>query len=373
MTPLRTRLCIAALLALGGLAVPAGSAWSQTAPGAPSGGGSDPFGFAVRPFTAPGAQPRDAIDYDLQAGQTVHERVSVINVTDVAKQFYVYAQTAYNAPVGGGFALNLRTDPVTDAAKWITVPISQQTVPAHTAAIIPVTINVPIDAEPGDHAAGVVAEEIVAPGSIKSGQGVVKIPRVATRVYLRVQGPLHPLLQVQRLVVTHHDPLLPGVTGSGSASVAYTVKNVGNVRIQLDRVSVVITGVFGREVNRFTAVRGVASPAQLPDQLLPGNTASFSVRWKTLPPVEILTAHVRVSGTEEIVHTPVSASRSEAFWVVPWYLLAAVVALLAAVLAWRRRRRRHGNEPQDGAPKRVPSGDDTSHSAGTPEPLGVAQ
>ena len=369
MTRLQFRLatCTFVMFVLTGIGT---AAYGQVSPAPAAQTGNDPFGFAVRPFTAPGALPRDAIDYDLQPGETVHDRVSVINVTGVAKQFYIYAQDAYNAPVGGGFALNLRQDPVTDSAAWISIPVSQQTVPAHTAAIIPVTISVPLDAQPGDHSAGIIAEEIIPPSSLSSGQGVVKVPRVATRVYLRVTGPLHPALQVQRLVVKHHDPLIPFVTGSGTVTVTCTIKNVGNVRVQLNKVSVDATDVFGRALKHVAVVRGAPGSSILPDQLLPNNTAAFTVQWHGLPPLDIVTARVEVFGQDELLSTPVSAVASRQFWILPW-LLIAVIAVILATVVWRlRRRRRAGGGRLRRKPPTTPSTLDSSEPPDR-EDLGV--
>ena len=314
------------------------------------------FGFSVQPYAEAGSQPRDSLNYQLAAGQTITDRVEVINATSKTKRFYFYPADAFNAP-GGGFALRLRTDHRVDAASWITLGSGVYAIPAHTAAIVALKVTVPADAEPGDHTAGIVAEEILPRQPLQHGTGFQTIERVATRVYIRVAGPIAPALQVRQITVTHHASLLPYVTGKNTANVTFTVVNSGNVRIALNKVSVTIAGPFGLLGKTDTVVNKKGQLAALPSELLPGNSLTLRARFSSIPPLFLMSAKVAVYGRDPVLNKPITVSGTAWFWLVPWLFLAIIVAVaVAAFLLWRRRRGRRaratGNTSGGG-----PSGD----------------
>src|SRR4051812_48830414 len=202
------------------LSPPAGA--EDPPPVKPDGGTS--FGFTVRPYAEAGSQPRAALEYQVEPGQVVTDRVAVVNGTDKPKTFYLYAADAYNTSGSGGYALRMRDEARKDAGGWVTLPAPKVTIPGHNAALVPLQVAVPADAEPGDHGAGIIAEEVVArPKASQSGAGVSYVHRVAARAYIRVAGPVHPKLQISSIQVSDDKPLLPGITGKGGAVITYTV------------------------------------------------------------------------------------------------------------------------------------------------------
>ena len=320
-----------------GIGTPVGAA-------APVNDGTSGFNFGMRPWASPGAPARSAFTFELAPGQTVSDRVELVNSGDQSKAFYVYAADAYTTEIGGGFALHLRTDPPRDAAAWTTLPVSRYTVPARSAALVPFRVTAPADASPGDHTGAVVAEEVLPPPD--HAAGVVPVHRVAARLYLRVQGPVHPALQIERLTITRHEPVIPYVTGRGSTTVTFSLVNAGNVRTQLDEIDFRLTGAFGRSLRTVRlerAGRDQAAPAGFPEQVIPGSRLQFSRTFDDLPPVEAITAAVTVRAEDSVLHQPVGTTRSTTFWVLPWpamVVLAATVGLLVAGRRWRRRRGR---------------------------------
>lgn len=330
---------------------------------APGPGG---FDFGVRPWASDGAPARSAFTFDVAPGQPVSDRVELVNSGDQPKAFYVYAADAYTTEIGGGFALHLRTDPARDAAAWTLLPVSQYTVPARSAAIVPFQVTVPPDATPGDHTGAVVAEEILPAAPAGQRAGVVPVHRVAARIYLRVQGPVHPALQIERLTVTRHEPVLPGL-GRSSTTVTFSLVNAGNVRTQLDEIDFHLTGAFGRTLRTVKLARPTAEQADatsFPDQVIPGSRLQFSRTFEGLPPIEAITAAVSVRAEDSLLHQPVSTSRSTTFWVVPWLAVGLLLALVGLVVALRRWRRRSGSRPSG------PS--DPSGSSGPSGPAGPA-
>ncbi|HET6965774.1 MAG TPA: hypothetical protein VFH58_13450 [Acidimicrobiales bacterium] len=282
--------------------------------------------WAVSPTGTNGNSPRDWFEYELRAGQTIRDLVSISNLTAAPKTFLIYPADGYNTSVGGAFALTQQGARLKDAGAWLELGYKQLTVPPRTRADVPFQVAVPVDASPGDHAAGIVVEDTAALRTpVNRGKGVFVKERVATRVYIRIQGPLQPALEVSQLAVRHQDPLLPPVTGSGKAEIAYVVTNSGNVRLS-GTATLKIKDVFGRTLKTY--------PARNIVQLLPKQTAAFGERWNGLPVIDRMTAEVDVQASGA------STRGTRAFWKIPWLEVLLVVVLVLLLVRWRRRRRR---------------------------------
>ena len=341
--PGRSRLAHLAVLATAVLGLLAGSAGLASAAPPPkvTPDGGTSFGFTVRPYAQPGSQPRAALEYEVEAGQTITDRVAVVNGTDKPMRFYLYAADAYNTSGSGGYALRLRTEKVSDAGGWVTLPAPQVTIPGHNAALVPLQITVPRDAEPGDHAAGIVAEEVVArPKANSPGAGVSYVHRVATRVYIRVAGPVHPRLQVSKIDIHHTQPLLQPITGHGGATITYTIRNSGNVRLTIKQVKLQVNGLFGRSLKTVVTDKRKKGSG-LADDLLPGNSIDFRAKMTSLPPLGMVTAKVTAKAEDPVIHKPLTVSRSSSFLIIPWlWILLIIIVTVLIVLGRRRRRRR---------------------------------
>jgi hypothetical protein len=202
------------------------------------------------------------------------------------------------------------------------------------------TMIVPQNAQPGDHAGGMVA---TLQSSIRSASGQLfhLDQRVGSRIFVRVVGPLHPRLTISNLVASYNGTANPA--GKGSATVSYTVQNTGNVALG-GRQTVTITGLVGPTVS--------AGPMPQVPLLLPGGSVSFHVTVRGVWPVIRLTAHVTIKllvlpGSSEPSAGPFTATVG--FWAIPWVLLAIVVLVGLAGWWYVRRRRRGGQQgpPQE--------------------------
>ena len=318
----------AALVVVTGLAPPAARAANNAT-------------WSVAPTGTNGITPRDWYEYELRAGQTLRDMVSVSNLTGAPMTFRLYPADAYNTPIDGAFALTASAAKTKDAGSWIHLGYSTLNVPPRSRADVAFEIDVPADATPGDHAAGIVAED-AAPTATQSvhGRGVVIRQRVGTRVYIRVAGPLRPALAVTRMGVRHHDPLLPPFTGHGQAEIAYQITNTGNVRLSGSAV-VTVKDVFGRTLKTYKARDFV--------QLLPKGSVVFAEKWAGLPIVDRVSANVTVDADGT------TTTGSHSFWKIPW--LEVLILLLAIGLAWGGRRYRRGRSarPLPPAPKPAPA------------------
>ncbi|MFD7026337.1 DUF916 domain-containing protein [Promicromonospora sukumoe] len=214
---------------------------------------------------------------------------------------------------------------------WLDPAVGQVRLAPGKSADIPFTLQVPDDATPGDYAGAILTSRTVTADEA----GLDYETRSGIRVYLRVAGDLEPSLTVTDADVEYHQTLNP--FGAGDATVTYTVRNDGNVRLAADQ-EVSVAGPFG-----WLATQGTADG--LPE-LLPGESWPVSVPVEGVVPLFWLGADVRlaaqlpdVAGATPGV-APVEAHASG--WAVPWLLIAVAVLLVGGVILVVHRRRTRG-------------------------------
>jgi hypothetical protein len=300
--------------------------------------------WGIGPATSSGADQRPYFSFGVTPGAQGHDSVTVVNYSATALNLSVYPVEAdNNADTGAVGFVSGSVTPV-DAASWITVGSTRPvavTVPGRASSsappgqvTLPVKIVVPLNAQPGDHIAGIVAALNVASNS-NSGEHVNLEQRVVTRVYIRVSGELAPKLEVANLHATYHEK---GYTlGAGSELVTYTLRNVGNVRLGASQV-VHVSGLLGGSKS--------AVPADIV-QLLPGGSANVSVVLHGVWPMVLLRPTVTITpsafpGDVDPSLKKVTARTST--WAVPWAVLG-IIAIVAAALWWRHRVKQQRRRP----------------------------
>ncbi|HEY3438557.1 MAG TPA: hypothetical protein VGK35_12790 [Actinotalea sp.] len=336
-------LAVGAVLAATLLAAPAGASGSTGVLGAagdPPGADApaqDLVSFGISPAGADRPDDRPYLSMEAPAGAVVYEHAALLNQDDQPIHLDVYGTDVVMAE-GGGITARTRADTSTDAGSWIGLDVASVDVPAQTAAtgfgftVVPFTVSIPADAEPGDHVAGLVAS------LVSSGQGGANAPgidfeqRVVARVYIRVAGALDPQLQVTDVRASWK---AGSPWSTGAVTVRYTLRNTGNVRMAVEP-SVGVAGPFGVMARHATGERV--------DELMPGGvveqTTTVSGVWPLLRETVTVsaTAVAAANGADPGVGT-VRASVS--LWAVPLVWISIVLALLAALggLVVRRRRR----------------------------------
>ncbi len=351
----------AMLLAAGTPALAAGASPSSSpAAGKPAPTGKGEVTFGVQPASlskgklVPDARPY--FYYGMSPGAALTDHVAILNYSTKPVVLTVYATDALNAPDGGFGLQPVETKPV-DAGSWVSLggPRLQVRVPARSvnklgqqvvgSVLLPVQLTVPKSANPGDHVGGIVAS-LDTVSSSKDGNRVRLQQRVASRMFIRVSGPLHPSLSVQNLKVRYRGSLI-SQTG-GTATVTYTVHNGGNVKLG-GRQRLSVSGLFGL-AGRTPAI------ADIP-LLLPGSSADVTVLVSHLTGQLRMHASVVVAGLQLPGDTnpPVpDAKAGSYFWVWPWLLLGVLAVLLAAAgYLYRRRRRRRAGGSDPGGNHRV--------------------
>lgn len=290
-----------------------------------------PVTWAVSPASATAPDGRSWIESTLDPGETITEHLAVRNLGTTEVTFALTAADGYFTTTGR-FNLLPSNEPSTGAGTWISLPASV-TVGAGDMAIVPFEVTVPESATPGDHAAGVAAS-IVSLGSDESGAQVGVESRVGFRVMTRVTGEVNAALALDGLRADYRiswNPFQPG-----SATVHYTVENVGNVRMQFtDRL------IVGDQ----TATSSAADASPL--ELLPGDRREGSITVSGVWPLVMIPATVQLDQSivgldgslEEL--DPLTAEVSITALPLPQLLVALALALiLIAIFAGRRRQAR---------------------------------
>jgi len=337
--PARTRLNPAGLvlllvlvvaLGLSGRPAAAQESSPQTAPvqnaPAQNPGGANRWGFTPTgpDRTVPG--PRNDFTYQLAAGASLDDSVTVWNYSDVPANFVLYATDALNTPEGAFDLLRGDQQP-TEVGTWVKVSQGAVIVPPKSAMTVPFTLTVPADASAGDHAGGLVAS-IEAPGTDPDGKQVTVDTRFGLPAYVQVAGPLSPSMAVENIESHYHRSV--GSVGGGELDVSWTVRNTGNVRLSAHQ-GVAVDAPFGWTMKSETL-------DDVPE-LLPGATVAYSAHFSGVLPTIRVTSVVTLdpfSRAGAVDPAPARATASSTVWAIPW-VLVAVLGVLIAVIVWRRR------------------------------------
>lgn len=322
----------------GSASSPPGAA-SSSGPASPAPGGEQAGGpaspgnavFGLQPANAQSVDSRPYFSYAATPGSRVTDNVAVVNVGNDALPLAVYATDARSTPSGDITFLTADEQP-TGAGAWVALSGGLPTidVPGRTEAsgpgvtIIPFTITVPADAQPGDHVAAVMASLKVR-STNSQGSSVDLDQRVAMRLYIRVSGDISPKLVVENLKITYRGTVNP--IGSGAATVTYRIRNAGDILLGATQ-SISVEGLVGGTTN------GPVPPEIT--ALLPGNSVEMRVEVPDVMPSLRLTATVELrpkfalSADSRTSLSQVIAKAS--VWAMPWVLMLIVVAVIAALV-----------------------------------------
>ena len=307
------------------------------ADGAVPAGGEVVHSWALAPAADPDdpaqAGSRSFFSYELEPGAVIEDAVTLFNLGTVPLTFDLYGTDARNNDRGDFELLPAATQP-TGVGAWVETAASLGTVPAGGQLHIPITIRVPVDARPGDHAGAVLAaSDTRATGP--DGQEVVLDRRTGPRIYVRVAGELVPELSVEGLE-TSYDPALNPL--GGGASVRYRIHNTGNVRLS-GRHQASVAGPFG-------AGRQRGERLDLPE-LLPGESIEVETTVEGVPALGWARAEVVVEPSTELGEDPDLAPVSSRGMALapPITVILGGVAAACGLFARRSLRRRRGPLP----------------------------
>lgn len=325
----RLRAAVARLLAVLTLVVVTAALGPVPAAGASAPEPGSQVSWSVSPASPEGPDGRRTIDVDVPPGGSVQEHVLVRNLSEHAVTFDITANDGY-LTASGRFDMRPRSHAPVEAGAWVDV-VSTLELGAGDSAVVPVLLQVPADAIPGDYSAGVAASVVT------SADGLVSTEhRVGVRVDVRVAGDLEPALALDDLeahYVQSWNPFAPG-----AVTVSSTVANTGNVRLRSE-VSSSIAPWSGRALSVATQTPDLSPGAQTP-------VVVTTERVWPLGPLRTTVALQPAADTEAAAGAAAIAPVVQTFttWALPVPQLLVGLGALAVVLALRsavrgRRRR----------------------------------
>lgn len=291
---------------------------------------TDPVKWSLVPADLEGPDGRSSISHELDPGETVEEYLALTNLSDQEVTFQLLSSDGFFNRRGRFDTLPLGEES-TDAGTWVSIDESV-VVPAGQTELIPFSLTVPFEAEPGDHAAGITASVL----SIQTADDGTKMGvenRIGVRVTTRVSGELNPSLEISGVRGEYHQSWNP--TKSGSVTVTFDVSNRGNVRLLAEG----IVKVRGLEI-------AYPAPDEHIQELLPGDSRTISARVPGVWPLFVAATEVVTEPTmitmdgDSTKLAPVTANTR--IITMPWPQIAVVsgVTLLVVALLWERLRSR---------------------------------
>jgi hypothetical protein len=207
---------------------------------------------------------------------------------------------------------------------------------AGEATIIPFLLTVPHDAEPGDHAGGIVAS---LSQTADTGEGRVRVDyRVGVRIYLRVAGVLTPRLEMEDVRFDYRQALNPT---AGKGTLQFELHNRGNASLGAAQ-TVRVSGPFGLWSREIAAADAT--------EILPGQSRRLETDL-ALPPLLRLRAEVIVNprlarGAD--VPDPAALTASAAAWAPPYAALGILAVIGTAGGVGVRSFRAHREQARIG-------------------------
>ena len=281
----------------------------------------NPGGVGINP-----ADPKDPVNagwfiYTVDPGTVIEDVAKIINNDKVPLTVNVDVEDA-GTLADGGFALSGKENSTT-VGVWTELEKTQVTVPAKSSTLVKFKINVPTDAEVGEHAGGIVVWKAsgTPDATTKVGKGaqVNVIARVGARVYLTVKGDV-----IQDLDLKRKGYFVRG----GELHFRYTFKNNGNIRSE-PVVNTRLYGIFGP-----AGVADLKAP-----QISPKKEATVDLKWTRRAP--LFGPYLAVINIGEGYQVPEGLNVVQPFknirtvvflFLVPWDILGW--ALLALALMW---------------------------------------
>lgn len=285
-----------------------------------------PTTWAVAPADANGPDGRHWFDLDVDPGTQISEHVAVRNLGTENVTFTLSAADGYLTDKGR-FNMLASGDESVGAGTWVAIPDTVTIAPGGMA-VVPMDISVPLNATPGDHAAGVAA-------SIRSesAAGTVGVEsRVGVRVILHVDGAVSPSVETSDVAIDYTPQLNPFLPGT--ATVQFTLKNDGNTAIAANPL-IQVSGPF----EMFRQDVGVE-----PVVLLPGGAREIQVRVENIWPLGMLFLHLEptAASTDADNTTVAEVWTNTSTPAIPFMqlaLLSAIVLLIVLAVHLRQRGR----------------------------------
>ena len=222
--------------------------------------------------------------YTLEPGAVQKDGVLLMNNASETKTLLVDAVDSMVSS-GGAFACRQSGESKNDVGNWITLSKSETTLSSAATKVIPFTINVPQNADAGEHDGCIIIQEKKEPTSVQAGMTLSF--RTGIRVAITIPGEITKKLEPFDLKVGRN-------AGSGGILLQPSIKNLGNASVDAD-VKVVTSDFSGllfraQSAGKFPVLRGATSDLsfELKKPFWGGlYRSSFTVSYDATPSAEI--------------------------------------------------------------------------------------
>jgi hypothetical protein len=234
--------------------------------------GQENIAFGIGPARADPENPETLAYFvhTLSPGAALTDEARIQNSGDAAIVLRLYAADALSS-IGGGPGFAHEGQELNGGRHWVSPAMAEVSLGPGEEALVPFTIEVPPDASPGEHTAGLVVEAAPSEETLLAGQApptgeddvafVVRVvARSAVAVLVEVPGPRVAALEITDVVMREQD--------EQGADFRVYVRNLGNIRVRGEGF-LVIRDRDGRELASVPTTMG---------SVLPGDTTYVNVR-----------------------------------------------------------------------------------------------
>tara|TARA_B100000508_G_scaffold91716_1_gene71548 strand:+ start:16473 stop:17561 length:1089 start_codon:yes stop_codon:yes gene_type:complete len=266
------------------------------------------------------------IEETLDPGTVKEYEVEVENKDGREQTFYLFTRNIADIDAGGVpiFAPSNFERTCFELAEWLTLPITQVTIPGRSATSVAFTLAVPDSASPGSHFGGVFVS--VEPPEIENSGAAVGY-QVATPVSIRVSGEAVERANIRQFSTTKF------LYGSQNVDFKIRIENTGNVLVR-PTGPLEIKNMLGNKVASFTFNEDgkAVFPTSNDESCVTNNVREFSdVKWE---------GDSVGFGRYEAVLSPVygdvgarkTMSSTVTFWILPMSVIGPALAVLAVIL-----------------------------------------
>ena len=203
--------------------------------------------------------------YNLLPGEVKNDAVIVANTGDVTKTMKIYSVDATTTK-SGSFVLREESENRSGVGDWVRLAKSEVTLAPGQQEKIEFTIEIPTEAEVGDHIGGIVAQP-----AVEASEGIINVvTRVGARIYETVPGDI-----VRRLELNGFGYELVGQGGNrDKIRFGFSLANRGNVHLNPDAAIVIVNDLNGNQVESLDASLGT---------IFPGGETEVPVVWVNTP------------------------------------------------------------------------------------------
>ena len=273
------------------------------------------------------------LELDARKGDVITEKIRITNDSDTEKTYYVSVER-FVAEGEGGAASFIPSDDPLELANWINFSTTQVTIGPEERKVVPFSISVPTNADPGGHYASVFLST-TPPATTGAGSQVSIGGRVGVLILVRVEGNVVESASILDFAATP-------VTSSLPTQFKARVQNQGNVHLK-PRGNITINNMLGG----IAAVVDVNNQGSnvLPDSVreldaewvknpnsVAGENASF---WSKYRQERDNFALGKYTADLSLVYGGAgkTLSATTTFWVIPWRYLLVKLIWLAIIVA----------------------------------------